>query len=340
MRKKIITVLMLGLLILGGCTGNQNINDANMADDDGNQNHANEINLNEPVEESTDEEVVVEEPITLEFVDGLGRTVVFDKYPETIISISASTTEILYALGAGDKIIARDAYSEYPAEVLEVEIIGDFFGGLPSEALLAAEADLILAGGIISAEQITTMEELGLTVYYQLDPVDFDGLFTNITDIGELVGAEELAEEVVGGLEARVTAVQETLIDVADQPIVFVELDATDPTSPWTTGSGTFVDYILTTGGGQNAAAELVGAYAQMSTEALIEINPDVILLTDALYGVTPAMVAERAGWEVMAAVKNGKVFPFDPYLFNIPGPRLVDGLEAVALLLHPDLFE
>ena len=340
MYKKSITVLLLGFLILAGCSGNLNMNETNMADNDGDLNYANELDSNESGEGSSDAEAVVEEPMTLEFVDGLGRTVILEKYPETIISISASTTEILFALGVGEKIIGRDADSEYPTEVLDVEIIGDFFGGIPSEALLDAEADLILAGGIISAEQISTIEELGLTIYYQLDPVDFAGLYTNITDIGALVGAEVLSENVVEGLEARVTQVEEALINVEEEPIVFVELDATDPTSPWTSGSGTFVDYILATGGGQNAAADLVGAYAQMSTEALIEINPDVILLTDALYGVTPEMVAERAGWEVMAAVKNGNVFPFDPYLFNIPGPRLVDGLEAVAKLLHPDLFD
>lgn len=273
----------------------------------------------------------------LEFIDGLGRTVVLDEYPQRIITISASTTEILYALGAGDKVIGRDGFSVYPPEVLEVEVVGDFFGTLPSEALLAAEPDLILAGGIISAEQVNTMEELGMTVYYQLDPLDFDGLYANIKEIGALVGSEEQADELVSSLELRVNRVIEVVAGVQEKPVVFVELDATDPTNPWTTGSGTFVDYILVTAGGQNAAGDLEGAYAQMSAEALIEADPDVILLTDY---ENPEAVAERPGWDVIGAVMNDTVYSFDPYLFNVPGPRLVDGLEEVARLLHPDLFQ
>jgi iron complex transport system substrate-binding protein len=340
MSKKLLTVLLLGLLILAGCSGNQNVDQSNMAVNNQPENNSGEANTTNADEEPAVEDAVVEEELALEFVDGLGRTIVLDGYPESIISISASTTEMVFALGAGDQIIGRDAYSVYPAEAEAIEIVGDFFGSVPSEVLLALEPDLIIAGGIISAEQINTMEELGLTVYYQLDPVDFAGLFENIKDIGALIGAEEQADQVVADLDARVSTVLETLKDVEEKPVVFVELDATDPTSPWTTGSGTFVDYMITSGGGQNAAASLEGAYAQMSSEALIEANPDIILLTDALYGVTPEMVAERAGWEVIAAVENGSVFPFSPYLFNIPGPRLVDGLEAVAQLLHPELFE
>jgi iron complex transport system substrate-binding protein len=277
---------------------------------------------------------------SLEFVDGMGRTIMLDAYPERIISISASTTEIIYALGAGDKVIGRDSFSIYPPEVESVEVVGDFFGTVPSEALLAAAPDLIIAGGIIAEEQITTIEELGLTVYYQEDPVDFEELYANINAIGALIGFEKEAADYVKTLEARVYVVLEAVAGIEDRPVVFVELDATDPANPWTTGSGTFVDYLLTSGGGQNAAAELEGDYAQMSSEALIEANPDVILLTDALYGVTPESVAERPGWDVIAAVQNDAVIPFDPYLFSVPGPRLVDGLEEVARILHPELFQ
>jgi iron complex transport system substrate-binding protein len=92
--------------------------------------------------------------------------------------------------------------------------------------------------------------------------------------------------------------------------------------------------------GGSNIGAVLDGEYAQMSSEEIIVQNPEVILLADAPYGETPEKVAERAGWEVISAVENDKVFPFDPYLVSVPGPRMVDGLEAMAKLLHPDLFE
>ena len=346
MHKKIVSILLLAVLLLAACQSGANLAAENQINDNDSAAENIEQNTSQAEESEAENDMEAEEPeeeqaaAPMEFIDGLGRTVLLEAYPETVISISASTTEIMYAIGAGDLIIGRDAYSLFPEEVQSIEVVGDFFGQVPSEALLAAEPDLILAGGIISAEQVATMEELGLTVYYQLDPVDFAGLFTNITDIGELLGHQEEAEQVVASLEARVAAVEDALIGIEDRPVVFVELDATEPSSPWTTGSGTFVDYIISTGGGQNAAAELTGAYAQMSSEALIAADPDVILLTDALYGVTPESVAERPGWEGISAVVNGAVYPFDPYLFNIPGPRLVDGLEQVAQLLHPEVFE
>jgi iron complex transport system substrate-binding protein len=354
--KKLFTVLLLLVFLLAACTANQNTNtvetnqqenttnvvENNQADADNNA-EANDVVEDTETDSEADADAAdqdAEAAAPMEFVDGLGRTVVLEAYPETVITISASTTEIVFAIGAGDLVIARDTYSIYPAEVEAIEIIGDFFGTVPSEALLAAEPDLVLAGGIISEDQINTMEELGLTVYYQLDPVDFQGLFDNINAIGELLGYQDSAAALTESLAGRVDAVIAALADVEEKPVVFVELDGSDPASPWTTGSGTFVDYILSTGGGTNAAAELTGAYAQMSIEALIAANPEVILLTDALYGVTVESVAERAGWDAIAAVQNDGVFPFDPYLFNVPGPRLVDGLEEVARLLHPDLFE
>ena len=123
-----------------------------------------------------------------------------------------------------------------------------------------------------------------------------------------------------------------------DRPSVFYELDATDPTNPWTSGAGTFIDYIITEAGGLNAASSLQGDYAQISAEELVATNPDIILLADALYGVTPESVAERPGWDVITAVVDNAIYPIDPNMMSVPGPRLVDALEETAKLLHPEL--
>ena len=92
--------------------------------------------------------------------------------------------------------------------------------------------------------------------------------------------------------------------------------------------------------GGYNIGGSLSGAWAQISLEELVVLNPDFILLGDSIWGVTPESVAQRPGWEVLTAVQNGKVYPFDDNIVSRPGPRLVDGLEALARLLHPDLFK
>jgi iron complex transport system substrate-binding protein len=123
-------------------------------------------------------------------------------------------------------------------------------------------------------------------------------------------------------------------------PTVYYELDASDPANPYTAGPGTFVDLLISRAGGLNIASELEGQWVAISMEQLLVADPAVILLGDAAYGETPEKVAARPGWDALAAVRNGQVFAFDDNLVSRPGPRLVDGLEALAKLLHPELSE
>jgi iron complex transport system substrate-binding protein len=127
---------------------------------------------------------------------------------------------------------------------------------------------------------------------------------------------------------------------VTQRPKVFYELDSTDPNAPYTAGAGTFIDTLIGMAGGDNVGQALGSQYGQLSLEKLLVENPDVILLGDSAYGATPESVAGRPGWEALAAVKDQRVYPFDDNLVSRPGPRLVDGLEAIARLLHPELFK
>lgn len=272
--------------------------------------------------------------------DDLGHTIELQAYPQKIVSISPSITEILFAIGAGHQVVGRDDFSLYPEAALTVESIGSLWEGVPTEAILALEPDLIVAAQIVSEEQIQVLIDLGLPVYWQANPTDFEGLYENLLDIAEFAGHSEETETLVADLRSRVSAVENVIAQAADAPVVFYELDATDPANPWTTGSGTFIDYIISMASGMNAAAALQGEYAQISAEELIAGNPEIILLADALYGVTPESVAERPGWDVIIAVQNGAIFPIDPNMMSVPGPRLVDALEETALLIHPELFE
>jgi iron complex transport system substrate-binding protein len=221
-----------------------------------------------------------------------------------------------------------------------VTSIGSMFGELPTEAILALEPDLILAAQIISEEQVRSLQDLGLQVFWQANPIDFEGLFSNLMALAALTGHEDETEALVTDLRTRVTAVQTALSGATETPSVFYELDATDPTNPWTAGSGTFIDLIINMAGGTNAASTVEGEYAQISAEELIAVNPDIILLADALYGITPEAVAGRPGWEVITAVINGAIYPIDPNIMSVPGPRLVNALEETAKILHPDLFD
>ncbi len=300
---------------------------------------------NEPVMEATDlvptvepTEEVVQTAIMV--TDDLGVEIELAEPAQKIISISPSLTEILFSVGAGDRLIGRDSNSMYPAEAASAVDLGGMWNGIPIEDILAMEPDLILAGEIFAEEAINELRDLGLVVYWQKNPADFEGLFGNIMDIAVLTGTEDAASEVIEGLSDRVSALDEKLASAAGLPLVFYELDASDPANPYTPGGGTFISFIISRAKGVNMGDSLDGTWVQVSSEELLAQNPDIILLADALYGITLEMVAERTGWSEITAVVEGEIYPFDPFILSVPGPRLVDGFEQVAEILHPEVFE
>ncbi len=272
--------------------------------------------------------------------DDLGQNIVLNQCPQRIISLAPSITESLFAIGAGEQVVGRDTNSKFPPEVEQITDIGSLYQNLPLENMLALEPDLVIAAEIISQDQVEQMRKAGLTVFWQANPKDFDGLFANLQTLGKLTCHESEADALVTQLQSRVEAVVQAVAEVEERPLVFYELDATDPANPWTSGPGTFIDFAIQAAGGVNLGGQVLDTpWAQISVEKLLELDPDIILLADAPYGVTPESVAQRAGWAALKAVQEGRVYPFDPNLLSVPGPRLVDGLETLAVLFHPDLF-
>ncbi|MBL8058983.1 MAG: cobalamin-binding protein, partial [Anaerolineales bacterium] len=278
------------------------------------------------------------EPLT--FTDGLGRAVTLAGPAQRIITLAPSNTELLFAVGAGGQMAGRDELSDYPPEAQDVASIGSTYGALNTELIVSLKPDLVLLAEVNTPENVKTLEDLGLTVFYLSNPVDFDGLYANVLTIGRLTGRTAEAEALAASLRARVEAVLAKTSAVTDHPKVFYEIDATDPTKPFTVGAGTFMDTLLTLAGGENVGAALESPYPQISSEELVKQDPALILLGDAAYGVTPESVAARPGWEALTAVKTNQIAAFDDNLVSRPGPRLVDGLELLAKLLHPELFQ
>jgi iron complex transport system substrate-binding protein len=298
------------------------------------------VSPTETTEAESTEAQAQETEAEVSYGDDLGRTVALAGIPQRIVTLGPSSLESLFAIGAGSQVVGREEFSTYPEEATAVASVGSLWGELPTEAILALEPDLVIAPEIISPEQIQALEDLGLTVYFQANPIDFEGLWENLRVLGSISGHEAEAEALISDLQARVAAVEGKIAAVSSRPTVFYELDATDPQNPYTIGSGTFIDTIITMAGGINIGSVLEGAYAPISSEEVINQNPEIILLADAPYGITPESIAERAGWEGIAAVVNDQVYAFDPFLVSVPGPRLVEGLEAMAILLHPEAFD
>ncbi len=294
-----------------------------------------------PTEIPTAAPTAVPTAAPLVITDARGKEFTFAQAIQKIVSLAPSNTEILFAVGAGKQVVGRDSFSDYPAEAQAVADIGGGFGALNTEIILAATPDLVLAGDLTPAEQIQSLEDLGLKVFVLGNPTNLAGMYENLRLVARMTGHVDETETLVASLQAREKAVNEKLAGVTERPLVLYELDGTDPNAPWVPGPGTFVDTLIQQAGGENLGAALDGAWVQVSLEVLIEKDPDLILLGDALWGgVTPEMVAARGGWEALTAVKEGKIYPFDDNTVSRPGPRLVDGLEAMAKFLHPELFK
>jgi iron complex transport system substrate-binding protein len=161
-----------------------------------------------------------------------------------------------------------------------------------------------------------------------------------IQTLGQLSGHADEAQILVDALSARIAAVDEALAGANDIPSVYYELDASDPAKPYTPGPGTYYSNLIARAGGKNVGDAMKAEWAQISLENLLVADPQYIVLGDANWGVTPESLNERAGWETLTAVKQGNIIPFDDDLLARFGPRQVDGLEALAELLHPDLFK
>jgi iron complex transport system substrate-binding protein len=287
---------------------------------------------------ATEAPVVITNGESMTYTDGLGREVILETTPDHIVSLAPSNTEILFAVGAGSQVVGRDEFSDYPEEAASIEVIGGSFGEYNVEAIVALEPDLVLAAEINPPELVQQLEELGLTVYYLANPTTLEGMYTNLETVAALTGHD--ATELVDSLKARVAGVDEKIMPLSSRMNVFYEIDATDPTKPWTYGPGTFGDLLIARAGGFNVGNVATDPYPQLSLEQIVTENPYIIILGDAIWGVTPESVAERPGWESIDAVKNNNIFPIDDNLISRPGPRLVDGLEQLAKLLRPGLFE
>ena len=276
----------------------------------------------------------------LTFTDGLGREVKLDGPAQRLVSLAPSNTEILFAIGAGSQVVGRDEFSDYPAEAVAIESVGGSFGEYSVEAIVALEPDLVLAAEINTPELVKQLEDVGLTVYYLKNPVTLEEMYTNLEIVGQLTGHK--VSKLVDSLKERVQAVDDKVALASARPTVFYEIDASDASKPYTYGPGTFGDLLITRAGGNNLAtlAGIVDPYPQVSLEQIVATDPTMIILGDSMWGVTPESVQARAGWESIDAVKRDQIFAFDDNLVSRPGPRLVDGLEQLAKLLHPDLFE
>lgn len=266
-------------------------------------------------------------------VDGTnGTSVTLEAPPTRIASLSAGHTEIIYAIGAGAQVAAVDKTSDCPQEAAELPQVDAFSPS--TEAIAALQPDLVVLF-YDPGDLQTSLEALAIPVLFLESPSSVDGVFEQVRLLGRVTGHSDEAEQLVAEMEERIEAISEKLAGVDQGPTVFHEVD----TTYYTAGPGSFVGDLYDILKARNIAAATGEPFPQLSTEAIIDANPEVIVLADEDAGESPATVRARPGWSAVSAVQNDRIYTLDPDIISRPGPRVVDALEALAAVLYPELF-
>jgi iron complex transport system substrate-binding protein len=269
-------------------------------------------------------------PITVK--DASGKDVTFTKAPERIVSLSPSETEVLFALGLGNKIYGVSDYDDYPAEAKSKPKMGNLQGN--TEAILAANPDIVFAGLSLNKKSVEKLTELKLNLF-SVEPKTVDQAMERILQFGKITDTQEQADKVVAQMKAEKQKVVDAVKGLKDdqKKKVYIEF------SPgWTVGKGEFMDDLITLAGGVNVASDLVG-WKQISEEKIIQSNPDVILFANGVPDLEKT-IRGRSGWDKIAALKDNRVVGLDDNLLARPGPRVTQGLIDIAKAIYPDLVK
>jgi iron complex transport system substrate-binding protein len=261
----------------------------------------------------------------IEVTDFKGRNIVLDKVPQRIVSLSPSNTEILFALGAGDRVVGVTSYCDYPDEAKKIEQVGTFEG--PNmELIKKVQPDVVLAG-YIQEESVKALEAMDITVIVT-EAESFEAIYQSIGIIGKITGTDAKAVEIVDGMKSKIAGIEAKTKD-KEKPTVFYIVWA-DPLT--TAGSKTFINDVIKAAGGINVA-EKVESWAKYSAEELVKDNPKILVaaLHSTDKGMTKEDLSKNQVFSKIQCVKQGNVYVMsDDNVISRPGPRIVQAVEEM----------
>jgi len=282
---------------------------------------------------------------TISVVDDMGRNVTITSYPERIVSLAPSTTELLFGLGLSDKTVGSVNYTGYATEVKNtitaenITIVGTF-NKVNIELVTSLQPDLIVASGAYQQALAEKFTEQGKTVVI-LNPTKFSGILADITLLGELTGQNENAMALVDSMQSKVDEITAKTSGLST-PSVYVEYFV-DKNGYSSYGAKSYINELIDMAGGVNVFAGFAGQYITTSDEEILKANPAIIVISKGamskLSGITPDSIKARESWNQISAVQNNKIYEIDEALLTIWGPRIVNGLEALAEVIHPEVF-
>ncbi|HYM16504.1 MAG TPA: helical backbone metal receptor [Dehalococcoidia bacterium] len=270
-------------------------------------------------------------PLTLSEADGQKLTLA--SAPQRIVSLSANATDIICSIGAGAQLVAVEKYANCPSGSQTKPTLDAYQPNV--EAIVAYHPDLVYVSSD-TASIVAALRNAGTPVLYLALPVSLSATLDQIRLFGDITGHAGEAASLASGLQQRIDGVKKIVSDVTLGPKVYHELDSTY----YSAAPNSFVGDFYTILKAQNIAAGAADAYPQLSSEVIVQRNPDVIVLADEEAGVTAASVAARPGWSAITAVKNHRICVINSSLVSEPGPRIADALETLGKCIYPDRFK
>jgi iron complex transport system substrate-binding protein len=273
--------------------------------------------------------------LALTVVDQTGHPVTLPAAPRRIVSLVPGVTEILFAIGAQDSLVGVTDFCDYPPEARRKTHVGDMLA--PNlETLVNLKSDLVVATRSGNREEtFDQLKRLGLPVYLVDEPPSLTEVLRLVGGLGELTGRRAAAATVTAGLERRVAAVRERVAGRPRPRVLYVLW----PEPLIVPGRGSLVSELIASAGGESVTADQGLGYPRMSLEAAVGRSPEVIILARHGAGTGPAAREQWQRLESLPAIRSGRLYAADGDLLHRYGPRVVDGLELLARLIHPEAF-
>lgn len=273
----------------------------------------------------------------VEVRDFLGRRVQVPQRPERIISLSPRNTELLFAIGAGDRIVGVTTYCNYPPLATGRAKVGGFAASsLSVETIVSLQPDLVIAADAIQRPVIDDLERLGFPVV-SLDAESLPVLFEEIALLGQVTQCSPAAEQLIRNMRGRVEHFKSEVAMIPPEDRVTVYFEIWD--QPLTVaGPSSFIGELIELAGGVNMLDDPQARYVPISEEVVLHADPEVILLPSD--SASAGRVHERRGWSQLQAVRNERVHRVNSDLIARCGPRLIEALEEMAAALYPTRFQ
>ncbi len=269
------------------------------------------------------------------FTDDIGRRVYLANPARRVVSLAPSATEILFAVGLDSEIVGVTTFCDYPPAAKAKPKIGSSIQNL--EAIIGLKPDLVLAvkSEIVRPDILAKLEQLKIPIFI-LAPKTIEDILGHISTVGRLVGHERDARVVVQGLRERLSVLRSRMGAV--KPVRVFYVVNTDPLI--SVGSGSFIHQMLEMAGGENIVGHTSIPYPKVSLEEVLRRDPEVLLFpVGTSEGIPEAEQQRWRKWTTLSAVAHNRLHQVKAELVNRPGPRVVEGVEAVARALHPGMF-